>query len=267
LGRFWSVDPLARNYSWNSTYAFCENTPIWARELEGLEADKPNENNTIAIDPGHGIDGTKNSKVDPGAVGNDYYEKDIVLEIANNVNKYLTKWGVNTVMTRNGDITVEQEQISFRIGVAKDNNANIFISIHANSVDNPNSSGFLVCFNPLNVENGENSQLLAENIIAAQSTMPIKGTGYQYRSKLGVLNQFKGNAVVLIEVGFISNLNDVKLMTTNADQIGKEIATGTYKYLYNKEPSVPIIKEQPSWFIPLKLPQDNTDLNNPMGGW
>jgi len=40
LGRFWSVDPLAAKYPWNSTYAFCENTPIWARELEGLEADK-----------------------------------------------------------------------------------------------------------------------------------------------------------------------------------------------------------------------------------
>ncbi|MBO2526526.1 MAG: hypothetical protein CW341_12700 [Bacteroidetes bacterium] len=39
LGRFWSVDPLAAKYPWNSTYAFCENTPIWARELEGLEAD------------------------------------------------------------------------------------------------------------------------------------------------------------------------------------------------------------------------------------
>ena len=38
LGRFWSVDPLAAKYPWNSTYAFCENTPIWARELEGLEA-------------------------------------------------------------------------------------------------------------------------------------------------------------------------------------------------------------------------------------
>jgi hypothetical protein len=39
LGRFWSVDPLAAKYPWNSTYAFAENTPVWARELEGLEAD------------------------------------------------------------------------------------------------------------------------------------------------------------------------------------------------------------------------------------
>ena len=40
IGRFWSVDPLAGKFPWNSTSAFAENMPIWARELEGLEADK-----------------------------------------------------------------------------------------------------------------------------------------------------------------------------------------------------------------------------------
>ncbi len=38
LGRFWSVDPLAAKYPWNSTYAFAENRVIDGRELEGLEA-------------------------------------------------------------------------------------------------------------------------------------------------------------------------------------------------------------------------------------
>ena len=37
LGRFWSVDPLAAKYPWNSTYAFAENRVIDGRELEGLE--------------------------------------------------------------------------------------------------------------------------------------------------------------------------------------------------------------------------------------
>jgi len=36
-GRFWSVDPLAHKYPWNSTYAFCENRVIDGRDLEGLE--------------------------------------------------------------------------------------------------------------------------------------------------------------------------------------------------------------------------------------
>ena len=37
LGRFWSVDPLAAKYPWNSTFAFAENSPIGYLEMEGLE--------------------------------------------------------------------------------------------------------------------------------------------------------------------------------------------------------------------------------------
>jgi RHS repeat-associated protein len=37
IGRFWSVDPLASSYPWNSTYAFAENRVIDGIDLEGLE--------------------------------------------------------------------------------------------------------------------------------------------------------------------------------------------------------------------------------------
>lgn len=37
LGRFLSVDPLFKDYPWNSTYAFAENRPIDGIDLEGLE--------------------------------------------------------------------------------------------------------------------------------------------------------------------------------------------------------------------------------------
>ena len=37
IGRFWSVDPLAGKFPWNSVYAFAENSPIGYLELEGLE--------------------------------------------------------------------------------------------------------------------------------------------------------------------------------------------------------------------------------------
>ncbi len=38
VGRFFAVDPLAKSYPWNSTYAFSENRVLDAIELEGLEA-------------------------------------------------------------------------------------------------------------------------------------------------------------------------------------------------------------------------------------
>ena len=37
LGRFWSVDPLAKHYSYYTPYQFAGNTPIWAIDLEGAE--------------------------------------------------------------------------------------------------------------------------------------------------------------------------------------------------------------------------------------
>ncbi|EAY23878.1 intein C-terminal splicing region domain protein [Microscilla marina ATCC 23134] len=41
LGRFFSVDPLAEDYLYNSTYAFSENNVTGNRELEGLEKTSP----------------------------------------------------------------------------------------------------------------------------------------------------------------------------------------------------------------------------------
>lgn len=37
IGKFWSIDPLAASYPWNSPYAFAENRVIDGKDLEGLE--------------------------------------------------------------------------------------------------------------------------------------------------------------------------------------------------------------------------------------
>ena len=37
IGKFLSVDPLAKSYPWNSVYAFAENNPIGCLDLDGLE--------------------------------------------------------------------------------------------------------------------------------------------------------------------------------------------------------------------------------------
>lgn len=38
IGRFFAIDPLAKDFPWNSPYAFCENRVMDSKELEGLEA-------------------------------------------------------------------------------------------------------------------------------------------------------------------------------------------------------------------------------------
>ena len=43
LGRFLSRDPLAKDFAWNSPYAFSENRVIDGVELEGLEVITPSK--------------------------------------------------------------------------------------------------------------------------------------------------------------------------------------------------------------------------------
>ena len=40
IGRFWSVDPLAGKFPWNSVYAFAENMPIWADTVSKSVSEK-----------------------------------------------------------------------------------------------------------------------------------------------------------------------------------------------------------------------------------
>jgi RHS repeat-associated protein len=52
LGRFLSIDPLSKSYPMLTPYQFASNTPIWARELEGLEANYTNDGSKTALGPG-----------------------------------------------------------------------------------------------------------------------------------------------------------------------------------------------------------------------
>lgn len=59
IGRFLSVDPLFREYPWNSTYAFAENRPIDGRDLEGREWDRATDdqgNTKISVNVNFSVD-------------------------------------------------------------------------------------------------------------------------------------------------------------------------------------------------------------------
>ena len=88
--------------------------------------------NVVVIDPGHG-------GKDPGAIGKTAKEKDIVLAVALKLGALIKKNypNVKVIYTRDTDVFVE---LSERAGIANRNNANLFISIHANSVDGSSST-------------------------------------------------------------------------------------------------------------------------------
>ncbi len=88
---------------------------------------------TIVIDPGHG-------GKDTGAIGcNGLYEKDVVLDIGLKLRDIIKKnFDCKVVMTRNKDVFID---LDARPGIAVQNDADLFISIHANASKSPSAHG------------------------------------------------------------------------------------------------------------------------------
>lgn len=100
-------------------------------------ANAENENSgrfkTVVIDPGHG-------GKDPGALGRKVKEKDIVLSVALMTGEYLKREmpDLNVVFTRTEDVFVPLDE---RAEIANKAKADLFVSIHANSISNPKIQG------------------------------------------------------------------------------------------------------------------------------
>jgi N-acetylmuramoyl-L-alanine amidase len=83
---------------------------------------------TIVVDPGHG-------GVDPGAISlRGAYEKTITLALAEEIERQLTATGrYKVVLTRRDDSFVRLRE---RVAIARQANADLFLSIHADSLNN-----------------------------------------------------------------------------------------------------------------------------------
>lgn len=89
----------------------------------------------IMLDPGHGGQ-------DPGAISRSgHYEKNITLSMARETRDLLRAAGYKVVLTRDSDIFIP---LRGRIKKAHDANADLFISIHADSAKNPSARGLSV---------------------------------------------------------------------------------------------------------------------------
>lgn len=88
---------------------------------------------TIVLDPGHG-------GVDPGAIGpSGVYEKYITLAMAKEMRRQLNATGrYKAVLTRDRDIFI---RLRDRVQIARDAGADLFVSIHADTIPNRSISG------------------------------------------------------------------------------------------------------------------------------
>lgn len=94
---------------------------------------RQNKKPLVVIDPGHG-------GVDPGAIGpRKIYEKKVVLALAKELKKQLLATGkYRVLMTRESDIFIKLRD---RVKFARKHEADLFVSIHADSIEKKNVRG------------------------------------------------------------------------------------------------------------------------------
>jgi N-acetylmuramoyl-L-alanine amidase len=184
---------------------------------------KGGEKMIVCIDPGHG-------GPDPGAVNPilGLREKDVTLEVSKRLAEYLRRAGVEVILTREKDADLadgldDVAEMKARAKVANDARADYLVSVHANSVTDPDANGIEVSYWPGSVK----GKALSTSILEA---MRIAGGLYKRRTfeQSLLLHSFGNMVTVTVEIGFISNKTDGALIGQAAwrDKIALGIAFG-----------------------------------------
>lgn len=125
------------------------------------ESYKPGRDIVIAVDAGHGGH-------DPGAIGKARTrEKDVALAISRQLAARInSEKGMQAVLVRDGDYYIDHRR---RTAVARRHSADLFVSIHADAVDDRRANGATVYALSLGAASDEEARLLAERENAAVS--------------------------------------------------------------------------------------------------
>lgn len=242
--------------------------------------------NKVVIDPGHG-------GKDPGAISpNNNYEKTVVLKVSLLLGELIKKSypDVELVYTRDDDRFIG---LAKRAKIANEMGADLFISIHANAVDNSSANGFETWVlglhktkAALEVAKFENSAILMEennkqtysefnpndpdayialsmrqNAFLDQSLILANSIQKDSYTKLGLRDRGVKQAgfmvlyratmpAVLLELGFLSNSKDEKLLISESGQLklAKHIFEGfkNYKDKYDEVDKSIVSKQKKS---------------------
>ena len=158
----------------------------------------------IVIDPGHG-------GVDPGATGvSGIYEKHITLAMARELKTALEKNGRYRVhLTRDRDVFI---RLRDRVAIARQYGADLFISLHADAVQNPQIRGLSVYTLSQNASDNE-AQALAEKENKADLIAGID-LSHESADVAGILIDLAQRETMNRSAGFASEV---------VDEVGQEI--------------------------------------------
>ncbi|MBE3599280.1 MAG: N-acetylmuramoyl-L-alanine amidase [Limnochordaceae bacterium] len=183
----------------------------------------------IAVDPGHGGD-------DGGVTHGGVLEKDVNLQVSLHLAASLERLGARVVMTRTGDdapFTDPRTSLNLRLYRARQGEAQIFVSVHANSYPDSSQFGAQTFYHPSSVEGRRLALLVQEELVRLQPE--------NYREALAADYYVLRNSQVpaaLVEVGFLSNPDDRRKLVDPAYQarLGEAVARAIVRYFQGDVP-------------------------------
>jgi N-acetylmuramoyl-L-alanine amidase len=178
----------------------------------------PNGRVVIVVDPGHGGQ-------DSGAPGlGGLLEKDVVLPIGRRVAAILQQNGVQVALTRDTDYFVT---LQGRVDMAAQANADLFVSVHANSVGNrPDVNGLETYYYDSGLDL---ARVVHSNILRSIPTLKDRGVR---KARFYVLRK-SSMPSILVETGYMSGQEDNPRLGTPEYQnrMAEAIANGILLYL------------------------------------
>ncbi|MGF2036075.1 MAG: N-acetylmuramoyl-L-alanine amidase [Nostoc sp. CmiVER01] len=173
----------------------------------------------VIIDPGHG-------GKDSGALGiGGAREKDVILPIGKRLAEILQRNGVQVIMTRDSDYFVT---LPGRVQLAERANADVFVSIHANSAgaSRPDVNGLEVYYYDSGLDL---ARIVRSSILQNISTIKDRGVR---RARFYVLRK-SSMPSILVETGYMTGRQDMARLRTSAyqNQMAEAIARGVLQYL------------------------------------
>lgn len=173
----------------------------------------------VTIDFGHGGS-------DPGAVGiMGVIEKNLVLEIGQILIEKLKDLGVKTYVTRNKD---EYVSLKSRCDISNNSDSDLFVSLHCNAFNKESAKGLEVYHHPKSKYGSPCSKIILDEIINAG--LYTRNRGVKTSDRFYVLKRTRATAV-LIELGFITNYEDLQLIQTNKYNFANVLANSITKCL------------------------------------
>ncbi|MCF6460764.1 cell wall hydrolase [Clostridium sp. Cult3] len=199
----------------------------------------PKDRQIIVIDPGHGgIDGGTGDR-------NDILEKDINLDVGLKLKKELLVEGFEVIMTREKDVSLEElssikasryrRDLDARKSIINENDPLVFVSIHVNSSKKSSARGIKIYHFPNSMEGQRLAESIAKSVDIHVYDKFLKDTSLRAEvlsENFYVLRETKYTGV-LVEVGFITNLEENKLLKDRKykEKVAFAIKKGILEYL------------------------------------